>query len=115
VRPPELALACLVANRLKRDGNLNYIPGIVEDALGFHQDVYTEILATSLREHAISLDAQWIEKHFKSFALVVECVEIKPYIVVPEDVVALSDRRAHLVRFVESTESNVKEFRVVTD
>ncbi len=93
--PHELPFACFEAKRFERNRNLNVEAGLVNDAFRFHQQVDTEIFAASFCQYAVTLNAEWIEEHFKGFALIVKGIKKEADVVVLKNVVALGyGRRA---------------------
>src|SRR5690349_9128924 len=112
---PEFSLARFEAQRLKRNCDLDVEPSLMHDALRLHQQIDAEVFATTFGEDAVALNAEGIEKDFEGFALVVERVEHYADVVVAEDVVALRDGGADLVRLVSGLESDVEKVRIETD
>src|SRR5689334_10701606 len=115
VRAPEFSLAGFEAQRLERDRDLDVEASLVNDAFRLHQQIDAEVFAASFGENAVALNAERIEEHFKGLALVVESVEEEADVIVLKDVVALRDRRAHLVGLVGRFESDVEKLGIVTE
>src|ERR1044072_9202650 len=115
MRAPEVSFARFKAQRLEWNRDLDVETGLMNDALRIHQEIDTEIFATSFGDDAVALDAEWIEKDFERFAFVVERVEHEADVIVVEDVVALGHGRADLVGLVSGFESDVEELRIETD
>jgi hypothetical protein len=61
------------------------------------------------------LNAERIEIKFVSLAPIVESVEEDADVIVVEDIVALGDVRAHLVRFIETMKGYVDKLRVTSE
>src|SRR6185436_10087667 len=107
VYTPELVLACLVPQGLKRNCYLDDEAVGSHHAFRLHHDVDTEVVVTAFGKKPILLNAQRIKEEFVGTSLVVEGVEYQSNYVVVKNVIALGDVRANLRHVVVGVEREI--------
>src|SRR5687767_8815743 len=109
MRAPEFSFSCFVSQRLKRNGNFDYVSTLVNEPLRLHNNIDTEIFAASFSQDPVGLDTEGIEKELEGLSLVIKRIQEHAHIVIVENIVALRHSGAHLVHLIKGAKGDVEE------
>ena|SRR5438132_7510688 len=113
MKPPQLAFAGFVTQRLEGNSDFYSVAILRYDSLRLHHDVDTEIIIPAFSHNSVLLHAKRIKEKLIRSALVVESVQDDADQIVIENRITLRDGGAYFARIVVSVKREVNEFGVI--